>query len=238
MFVKNPYLPEKEASLILCDNHIENLKNSFKSFTHPDILWGINTHPDMTLCPLYNGDVLVCKKSYDYYKKLESFGLNVIKGENDISKNYPFDIAFNVVIIDNKLFSNIKYTDKGIIKYCEDKNIKMINVKQGYTKCSTLIVDEKSVITCDRKLNDIYLDNGLQSLLVSNDEILIKGFDHGFIGGCGGKISKDVMGFFGDVTKHKDFIKINNFLNERNVTFKILTNGPLFDYGSLTPLCT
>lgn len=238
MVIKNPYLPKEGVSLFLCDNHIINLNNSFASFTHPDILNGINTHPDMTLCPLYNGDVLVCKKGYDYYKKLETFGINVIKGENDIEKNYPFDIAYNVVIIDNKLFSNTKNTDKGIIKYCEDKNMEIINVKQGYTKCSTLLVDEKSVITCDRKLNEAYLEHGIDSLLVSNDSILINGFDHGFIGGCGGKISKNIMGFFGDVTKHRDFEKINNFLIERNITYKILLKGDLFDYGSLIPLCT
>ncbi len=236
--IENPHLPKDDVSLFICDNTL-NLGNNFlPSFALSDVLFGINSHPDMSICPLYNGDVVVAKEGYDYYKKILPASLNVIKGENDLKKDYPFDIAFNVVILNGKLFHNLKYTDKAILKYCQNKNLEFVNVKQGYTKCSTLIVDEKSVITSDEKLNEIYLQNGIDSLFVSNDDILINNFDHGFIGGCGGKISKDTIGFFGDITKHKDFLKIKEFLTKRNITHKMITYGPLFDYGSLIPLCT
>ena len=54
-------------------------------------------------------------------------------------------IAFNVVIISGILFHNLKYTDRGIVEYCEQKGIRMVNVKQGYTKCSCLPVSKKAV---------------------------------------------------------------------------------------------
>lgn len=236
--IKNPHLPSDEVTLFLCDNTLNLGSGYLPSFSLPSVLLGINSHPDMSFCPLYNGDVVVSKTGYDYYKKILPECLNLIKGENDLKKEYPFDIAYNVVIIDGKLYGNLKYTDKAIIKYCQNKNIELVNVKQGYTKCSTLIVNEKSVITSDKKLNDIYMLNGLDSLFVSSDEIFINNFDHGFIGGCGGKISKDTVGFFGDITKHKDYLKINDFLTKRNIRHKMIISGPLFDYGSLIPLCT
>lgn len=236
--IKKPHLPDYDVSLFVCDNVLNSGSNFLPSFTLSDVLFGINSHPDMSVCPLFDGDVIVAKEGYCYYKKILPESLNIIKGENDLKKEYPFDIALNAVIIDGKLFHNLKYTDKALLKYCQNKNIEFVNVKQGYTKCSTLIVDEKSVITSDKKLNEIYLKNGLDSLFVSNDDILINNFEHGFIGGCGGKISKDTIGFFGDITKHKDYMKIKEFLTKRNIKHKMILNGPLFDYGSLIPLCT
>ena len=240
-FIKNPHLPFKEATLFLIDRNAENItiNNLIKSYSHSNLLRGINTHPDMTFCPLKDNDIVVAKESYDYYSNLLlPYGFNVIEGENELRSDYPFDIAYNCVILNNKLFHRIQYTDKKIIKYCEEKEIELVDVKQGYTKCSTLIVDEKSVITCDKKLNEIYIKNGIDSLYVDNKNILINNFDHGFIGGCGGKISKDKIAFFGDIKKHKDFDKIHNFLKERKITYTSITKGPLFDYGSLIPLLT
>ena len=240
-FIKNPHLPEGEVTLFLKDRCADNIKlNNLKdAYCHGNILSGINTHPDMTFCSLKDGDAVVAKEGYDYYKKLLSpYGFNIIKGENETKKEYPYDISLNCVIIDNKLFHYLDYTDKAIIKYCEKNEIEPINVKQGYTKCSTLIVDEKSVITCDRKLNEIYEQNGINSLFVDNSDIKINNFDHGFIGGCGGKISKDKIAFFGDIEKHKDYNKISAFLNERKITYISIMKGPLFDYGTLIPLLT
>ncbi|MBR4892852.1 MAG: hypothetical protein IKZ35_02595 [Clostridia bacterium] len=236
--IKNPYLPQNEVSLFVYDKTIEFLKDGFKSYEDKNVLKGINTHPDMTLCPLFNGDVVVSPESYSYYSKLSSFGLNIIKGETTLKKDYPFDIAYNLVILGNKLFHNLKYTDKAVLKYLENKGVEFINVRQGYTKCSTLIVDENSVITCDMGLHKIYQKNMIDSLLISNNTICINNFNHGFIGGCGGRISHNTIGFFGDVTKHPDFIKIEEFLTKKNLKFKVLFDTPLFDYGSLIPLCT
>jgi hypothetical protein len=193
----------------------------------------------MTFCPLYNKDVVVSASSYDYYKNhLNKYGYNIIKGENTEKKEYPFDIACNCVILNNKLFHNINYTDKAILKYCSEYGVETINVKQGYTKCSTLIVDNNSVVTSDIKLRDIYEKNGIDALLVENKDIKLRNFDHGFIGGCGGKLSKDTIGFFGEVEAYSDYNKLSEFLKNKGIKYKSLTKGPLSDYGSLICLDT
>ena len=44
--------------------------------------------------------------------------------------------------------------------------MKFVDVKQGYTKCSTLIADENSVITSDKGLYRVYEKNGVEYILV------------------------------------------------------------------------
>ena len=113
--IKKPYLPEEDIKLFICDKSAEDINNSFPSYESKNVLKGINTHPDMSVCPLYDGDIIVSKESFEYYKKLSNSEINVIKGKNEIKKDYPFDIAFNAVIISGILFHNLKYTDRGII---------------------------------------------------------------------------------------------------------------------------
>jgi len=239
MINSNPHLPDSEACLFLLDRRAEKVKlnNIVQSYEHNNLLAGINTHPDMTFCPLEKNKAVVAKEAYEYYNEmLLKYGYEIMKGENTLKKEYPYDIAYNCVILGGKLFHKIEYTDKAILDYCKENNIELINVTQGYTKCSTLIVDEKSVITCDKKLNEVYLKNGIASICVDNKCIRINNFDHGFIGGCGGKISKNKIAFFGNIKEHPDYQRINEFLRERNVSHLSLTDGQLFDYGSLIPL--
>lgn len=238
-FVKNMGLPDKDITLFICDRMCEkiDLAKVVPSYEHSEILNGIATHPDMTFCHLGGNKCVVAKEAYEYYKEhLSQYGLEIIKGKNEIKKEYPYDISLNCVIINNILFHKLKYTDEAIIDYCEAENIKLVNVNQGYTKCSTLIVDEKSVITCDEKLYEIYLENKISALYVSNKGIEINGFDHGFIGGCGGKISKEKIGFFGELEKFADFVKVREFLKKHNIEYVNLRKGMLKDYGTLIPL--
>jgi hypothetical protein len=124
--IRKPHLPKEEVSLFVCDKMLNIGSNFLPSFTLSDVLFGINSHPDMSICPMFDGDVIVAKEGYDYYKKILPKCLNIIKGENDLKKDYPFDIALNVVIIDGKLFHNLKYTDKAILKYCQNKNLEFV----------------------------------------------------------------------------------------------------------------
>ena len=61
MFIENPYLPDGQIRLCIVDRRIsrENLSalkqrkiDYIFSFQHKNILHGIDTHPDMTLCHL------------------------------------------------------------------------------------------------------------------------------------------------------------------------------------------
>lgn len=240
-FVKQPYLPDNDASLCIIDKNAEicSLKdlNIIRTTVIKNVLEGIDTHPDMCVCHLENNKIVVSPDSYQYYNEiLSDFGFEIIKGDSVLSPEYPSDIAYNCVLINGKLFHNLKYTDKKILEFAQDNNYERINVKQGYTKCSTLIVDSESVITSDAGLYKVYINNGIKTLYVSNEKIKLRNFNCGFIGGCGGLLSKNKMAFFGDVKKHPDYNRIREFLSERNIEIICICEGEISDYGSIIPL--
>ena len=233
-------MPEKEVTLSVIDKNFNNnqdLINAVRTTELKNVLNGINTHPDMCVCPL-GGNLLVLEPTvYNYYYDLlKNYGFNLIKGESILSKEYPYDIAYNCVIINGILFHKLSHTDKKIIEYADKFNIKKVNVKQGYTKCSTLIIDNESVITSDISLHNAYKANGIDSLYISYDGIYLKGFSNGLIGGCGGLRNKNKIAFFGNISLHNDFEKIKDFLTKRNIEILSLSDDKLTDFGSIIPL--
>uniref|UniRef100_UPI00343F95D8 DUF6873 family GME fold protein n=1 Tax=uncultured Clostridium sp. TaxID=59620 RepID=UPI00343F95D8 len=114
----------------------------------------INGHVDIQLNILnsYNREIIINKNINSSFKEiLKEKNINFIESDSTLSHKYPSNIALNSYITDNYLVHNLKFTDKKILEYC--KNKKIINVKQGYTKCSILPIKEKVIITND---TDIY----------------------------------------------------------------------------------
>ena len=242
-FIKSPYIPEKQAKLFLIDRNAKRfektLQKSLFAFESDLIQKPVSTHPDMTVCILGDDMIALEKNSYSYYKSiLERYNFRVLIGKNVISSEYPSDIAMNCVIINGKLFHRLDSTDRVILEYAYQTGLKTINVKQGYTKCSTLIVNENSVITSDKSLFKAYKEEGLDVLYVTCDSIRLDGYGNGFIGGAGGMISPDTLAFFGNIKDHPDYNIISDFLKSKNISVKSLSYEPLYDYGSLIPLMT
>jgi len=112
----------------------------------------VAAHADMLLCVIEKN--LFCYKDYyqeniGLFNKIEKEGYKVIQIEKECNKLYPKDIALNVLIIGNMLFCNKKYTASEILEFAEKNKYIIINVNQGYSACSTLVVDKKTVITAD-----------------------------------------------------------------------------------------
>ena len=123
----------------------------------------------------------------------------------------------------------------GIIKSIRADNLKKINVRQGYCKCSCLNVSENAVITDDECIYKALCLNEIDALLISKGDITLNGHDYGFIGGASGKISKTDILFFGDVTKHRDYKKIAGFIEKHGCKI-ISLDFPLTDFGGIIPI--
>ena len=236
-----PFLPTDAVSLFVADNrcgiYLEGKYNYIPSFSCQNIMPQIASHPDMTLCYLGKKTVVVEKSSYNYYSSvLTPYGFNVIEGKSELNYKYPYDIAFNCVILSGMLFHKLEYTEPKILNIAEKMGLKLVNVRQGYTKCSTLIIDEKTVITGDPGLHKTYSEHGIESLLISNESIVLDGFDNGFIGGAGGLLAPGKLAMFGDIKTHPQYTNINELLERKNISVLTLLEGNLYDYGSIIPL--
>ena len=146
-------------------------------------------------------------------------------------KNYPENILLNCLYHNNKLYGKLSATDSLVREYCRENNIETVNVNQGYTRCSTLVVNEKAVITADKSIEKGMKNNGVEVLLISAGNIVLEGFDYGFIGGASFSDNNTIY-FFGDITKHPDYNKIKEFTSKHNSIIEILCKTqPLTDIG-------
>lgn len=178
------------------------------SFTHEKLQKPVSSHPDMTILPV--GDVFVCcPESYEYYK--EFLGERLISGKTALSSHYPNDIAYNVLIYKNKAFGKKDYIDSVVLKELKKRDIELVNVNQGYAKCSCAMCSN-GVITADGSIFEALRKNGINSLKITPGYVKLTGYDYGFIGGASGVIDGKLT-FFGDVSKHPDFLKIKEFCN-------------------------
>lgn len=245
-FIKSSFIPNKKISLALIDNRacediIKNLNklniNIIKSIKCNETYNAISCHPDICVVKLNDNNILVAPNVYDYYyENLTLLGFNVIKGNLPIGSKYPNNIQYNLVILGNKVIHNFKYTDRVLLDYIEKNNMEKINVKQGYCKCSTCIVDENSIITSDEGIYKEVIKHNIDCLLIDKGHIDLFELNYGFIGGCSGLISDDTLVFFGNIENHPNFQEIKSFVSSRNKKILSLKEKKLTDLGSLIPL--
>lgn len=245
-FIKTPNLPQSKVSLVLISseagkNIISELeKMDIEVIRVPpcnDIQEPVSRHPDMLFHHLGDNKIVYYKNAcQSVCKRLNELGFELIESRKTLTADYPDDIALNAARIGSSLICNEKHLDKTISTYCNINNIHIINVKQGYAKCSTVVIDEKSIITADSSIEAEAEKNGIEVIKTREGFISLPGYDYGFIGGCCGKLSKDTVAFCGDIKNHPDYDAIKKFLNNRGIEIKMLGKERLKDIGSIIPL--
>ena len=185
-------------------------------------------HGDMQ-CLKINDTCFVLKECKRLQEELSSYCDNIIVTDKPIEKLYPNNVLLNAAFIDNKLFCNTKVIDESVKRYCKENCIELINVKQGYTKCSTAIIDDL-FITADVGIFNSMTANGVEGLLIKSGDIDLNGVEYGFIGGCCFSDGDNVY-FTGDILKHSDGNLICDFLHKHSKNIICLSNEKLYDIG-------
>ena len=78
-------------------------------------------------------------------------------------------------------------------------------------------------------------ENGFDCLLIAKGDVSLPGHEYGFIGGASAKISESEVLFFGDITKHRDYKKIADFIKKYGYEI-ISLDFPLTDFGGIIPI--
>ena len=120
----------------------------------------VSSHPDMFISSingLYFYDSAV--KEMFTFLDVDSFTKRkFVECNREVPKNkileYPNNISFNCVGIGNNLICNERYTCKSVLEYAYNSGMKILNVKQGYAKCSTCVVNENSIITVNEEITE------------------------------------------------------------------------------------
>lgn len=195
----------------------------------------VSGHPDMLM---FFGDKLYCHKKYyeTAAKSLEKAalcsGLEISVSDEEHSEKYPNDILFNAAEVGSCLFCNKAYTSALLLEYAKKRGLTLVNVRQGYAKCSVCIVSSNAAITSDRSIAVAMEKQGVDVLFISPGGIRLDGMNYGFIGGASGADAENVF-FCGAISSHPDGEKIDRFCREHQKTPISLSNEPLYDVGTI-----
>lgn len=197
----------------------------------------INGHVDIQLNILdKKTKTIIVHKNIEnsFLTELKKNSINFVLSNTSLSNKYPGDIILNALITDNFLMHNLKYTDKNILENCIMK--KLLNVTQGYTKCSVLNIYDKAFITSDKIIYNTLKNENYDVLLLPPGDIILEGLDYGFIGGTGGMIGDNKIAFFGNLNRYKYGMQVISFLKKHNITPIYLSDSKLIDRGSILTL--
>ena len=195
----------------------------------------VSSHPDMILCAV--GKQMIVSEGY-YKEHQELFEYLALRTEFSASpscaprgKKYPFDIAFNVLTTPRHIFSLTEHTAPEIIAEAERSELISVRVKQGYAACSSLIAGA-CIISADPSILKAASEHGYDTLAISEGNILLDGYAHGFIGGASGVCGNSVY-FLGNIMRHPDGEKIRGKLASHGFDIVSLSDYPLTDFGGI-----
>ena len=206
---------------------IKTIKISFTELVEKPL----QGHPDLQI--FISGNRLFCHRDIStvFLKEIEKYA-EIIICSTSLSNLYPEDIPFNIACTGTTAFHLLQKTDNTVREYLSNNGVNLVDVKQGYSKCSTLIVDENSIITSDIALHRAAENSGLTSLNVSHGFINLPGYKYGFIGGSSGKLDRMIF-LTGTIHHHPDNKQIIEFINKCGSEIIILTKDKIIDIGSI-----
>jgi hypothetical protein len=192
----------------------------------------VDGHPDMLL-NLTGEKSLVVHRDMDqgFLDYLALLGFDVALSKESIRDSYPDDVLLNAVNLKDMFIHNLEHTDGNLTAAAEGKLL--INVSQGYTKCSCAVVSDHALITSDRSIQKALAGTDIDVLLLPPGDILLPGLDYGFIGGTCGLIDEKHMAFYGDLAFYSYGKEVLEFLKKQDVEPIFLRRGKLADRGSI-----
>lgn len=238
-----PNLPQDNAKIVVMSTNNKELVNRVEelgikvlsSENLSKLLIFEQYHTDLQFLHYNKDTVFVLKECTSLKENLKKYFPNVIEISKNIDKDYPNNVMLNCVVLNDKLICNTKTIADEVLQMAIQDNLKIINVNQGYTKCSTCIVNENAIITSDKS---IYKScrNEMDVLLIRQGYIELSGTDYGFIGGSSFKYNRNTLVFSGNVKLHPDYESIKSFVENHNVELLSLTENTMIDIGSIIPI--
>ncbi len=198
----------------------------------PGVYEAISAHPDIFFCLV--GGILVHSPTLNstLLDKLVIRGITLVTGTQTPTANYPDSAIYNAVVTNNYLIHHNSAVETTILLLSRQRNLKSIWVRQGYTRCNLLPLNNNRFITSDRGILRTLSLAGLQVFYYPPDDILLPGFSYGFIGGTAGVCEQKV--FFTGLPQDENVRKsMETFIEEAGMGVEYLSEGRLIDCGSL-----
>ena len=222
--------------ILVAENFPEEAAEKLKSYgkvvrtrANKNLLRGLDTHPDILVHPLPSGEIVVDRDNFEYYKKIFP-DKKILPSHSILSKEYPKDVPQNAFTFKNYFIHKLKFTDKVLLDYYKNSGYEMIDIKQGYGKCSSLVTED-FIITSDGGIYESLRDF-IPIYKIKHGEIRLQNFNYGFIGGATGVLGKKIF-FTGDFSHHSSHEEILKIIKKYNYEIEILSKDQIEDFGSI-----
>ena len=222
--------------VIVAENFPEEAAEKLKAYgkvvrtrANKNLLRGLDTHPDILTHPLPSGEIVVDRDNFEYYKKIFP-DKKILPSHSILSKEYPKDVFLNAFTFKNYFIHKLKFTDKVLLDYYKNSGYEMIDIKQGYGKCSSLVTED-FIITSDGGIYESLRDF-IPIYKIKHGEIRLQNFNYGFIGGATGVLGKKIF-FTGDFSHHSSHEEILKIIKKYNYEIEILSKDQIEDFGSI-----
>ena len=178
----------------------------------------VSSHADMLIFKL--DDTVFCDERYyeqnkNIFLRIEEYGYTVNHSRLSLSADYPNDVALNQAVIGKSILGRAESCAKSILKYADSHKYTYHAIKQGYAKCSTLILNESAIISADLVIISIAKDLNASTLQIENKigNVRLDGYDYGFIGGASAVYENKAF-FFGNHLLHSQGDMIDKFCRD------------------------
>ena len=153
------------------------------------------------------------------------------------SSVYPADTAFDCVMLGGALVGRADAISSAVKRAATESMIPILDVAQGYAKCSTCVLggaDDPTapIITADINIHRLAQSRCVDATLIPAGGIELPGYGTGFIGGAS-FYAQGAIYFLGDIIAHAGYDEIKKAASLRGIGIISLSSRPLFDAGCL-----
>lgn len=149
-----------------------------------------------------------------------------------ISGKYPENIPLNACVIGKTLIGMLSSLAPELIEFCHHREYRMVNVRQGYTKCSCAVISDNALITSDNGIFHSLKGTEIEVLKIEEGRVGLCKNVSGFIGGASGYCDHKVY-FTGNIRLHPDYQRIKSFCEMHSAEIITLSDAPLWDIGGI-----
>ena len=193
----------------------------------------IATHADIQIHYLGHNKFICAPEVFEHYRKLLSDDIQLTEGSAQLGAEYPYDVPYNVAVLKDYVICNSAYTAMEILREYRSMSKKILNVRQGYSKCNICTLNGNAMITSDNGIAKTASEHKMDFIRIREGFIKIRNLNYGFIGGATGLIEKKLLAVNGEIKTHPDAEKIKLFCKSHETELIELKSGILEDIGTI-----
>ena len=205
--INTPYLPETDVCIGVAGTSILKYTDELKRLgidtlvtdSEPNLPKPVINHADLCVNYLGSGNVVLSKTQTKLKAALEKLGCKCYIINESLKNAYPEDCLLNCIANSTDLICNYDITSAKIKGLANGKTV--IDVNQGYTKCSICAVSDKAFITDDKSIYKALKNAEYDVLEVEKGSVALDGYDYGFIGALAVKFQRMFL-LFSEMQKH------------------------------------